>query len=59
MRLTPRFWTDFEMLRLQGEFGGAYRMLERPLGSGRNAYIDAINKNFSVISERLAALGPQ
>jgi hypothetical protein len=55
VRLTPGFWKNVVRPKLENEFGAAYRMLERPLGSGRNTYLDRIEANFAAIESRAAA----
>jgi len=57
VRRTPGFWTHFVKPKLEGDFQGVYRFLERPLNSGRNDYLDAIEENFAIINRRIAASG--
>ncbi len=42
---TPQFFRGHVMRMLTMQWGGVYRFLERPLGSGRNPYLEAIAKN--------------
>jgi hypothetical protein len=53
---SPGFWKNFVKPRLDQDFQGVYRFLERPLGSGRNEYLAAIEANFAIIEERMSAL---
>jgi hypothetical protein len=52
---TPGFWLHFVKPKLENDFQAVYRYLERPLKSGRNAYMDAVEANFARIQERIAA----
>jgi len=52
---TPEFWRQFVRPKLDSEFQGTYRMLERPIGSGRNGYLDAVEANFVTINRHVAA----
>jgi hypothetical protein len=57
IRRTPGFWTHFVKPKLEKDFQGVYRFLERPLNSGRNDYIDAVEENFAIITRRIAETG--
>jgi hypothetical protein len=52
---TPGFWTHFVKPKLENDFEGVYRFLERPLHSGQNDYISAVEENFERINRRIAA----
>jgi hypothetical protein len=54
IRRTPGFWLKFVKPKLDHDFLSAYKLLERPLGSGNNAYLDAIAENFATIERRIA-----
>jgi hypothetical protein len=54
---TPGFWQRFVRPKLDSEFAGVYRMLERPIGSGQNGYLEAVEANFAAISRRVAVAG--
>ena len=58
IRRTPGFWTHFVKPKLEKDFQGVYRFLERPLNSGRNAYMDAAEENFATITRRIAGSRP-
>jgi hypothetical protein len=53
---TPGFWANFVKPKLEGDFQGVYRYLERPLGSGNNSYIKAVEENLGRISRRADAI---
>ena len=42
---TPQFFRGHVMRMLTVQWGGVYRFLERPLGSGKNPYLEAIAEN--------------
>ena len=42
---TPQFFRGHVMRMLTVQWGGVYRFLERPLGSGKNPYVAAIAEN--------------
>jgi hypothetical protein len=52
LRHTPEFIEEVKRSRLDGEFGGAYRALE-VLFSGRNPYMEAIQRNLDYLAEVL------
>jgi hypothetical protein len=58
VRRTPGFWLKFVKPKLDGDFQSAYRYLERPLGSGKNNYLDAVAVNLARIEEMIADLKP-
>jgi len=53
---TPDFWQHFVKQKLESEFQSVHRYLERPLQSGRNAYIEAIEANFARLARRIEGL---
>ncbi len=53
---TPGFWTNFVKPKLETDFQAVYRYLERPLNSGRNDYIEAVQENLARIDRRIAAI---
>jgi hypothetical protein len=53
---TPTFWYHFVRPKLEGDFQSVYRFLERPLRSGVNAYLAAIEKNFARIDRMIAEI---
>jgi hypothetical protein len=55
LRRTPGFWINFVRPKLDRDFQGVYRFLERPIGSGKNGYLEAVDANFAEISRRIAA----
>jgi hypothetical protein len=58
IRRTPSFWLKFVRPKLERDFDSSFRLLERPLGSGNNGYLDAVAANFAKIEGRIAALAP-
>lgn len=52
LRQTPEFIAETRRTRLDGEFGGAYRLLEVLFG-GRNPYMEAIERNLDYLAEVL------
>ncbi len=42
---TPQFFRGHVMRMLSTQWGGVYRFLERPLGSGKNPYLEAVARN--------------
>jgi hypothetical protein len=53
---TPGFWGHFVKPKLETDFQSVYRYLEKPLGSGRNGYLAAVEENFSKIEGRIAEI---
>jgi hypothetical protein len=53
---TPGFWVHFVKPKLENDFQSVYRFLEKPLGSGRNAYLKAIEDNFATIDRRISEI---
>jgi hypothetical protein len=56
VRRTPGFWLNFVRPKLDRDFQGVHRFLERPLNSGNNPYFAAIEGNFAKIDERIASI---
>ena len=52
---TPLFWHKFVQRKLESDFQAVYRFLARPFPHGRNAYLDAVEKNIAKIERRNAA----
>ena len=55
LRQTPQFFEETMRTRLDGEFGGAYRYVERLFG-GRNPYMEAVERNLRHL-ERVLSTG--
>jgi len=53
---TPGFWRNFVKPKLENDFQGVYHFLARPIRSGHNAYIEAVEANFAKIETRIAAI---
>jgi hypothetical protein len=51
---TPSFWSSFVRPKLDRDFQSVYRYLARPVPSGPNAYMDAVEANFATIAARNA-----
>jgi hypothetical protein len=49
---TGGFWRGFVLAKLETDFTGVYRFLETPGHSGRNPYIEAVERNVAVITAR-------
>jgi hypothetical protein len=50
MKETPDFWRGFVQSKLEHDFGGLYRFLNRPYPDGPNWYFERVEANM----ERLA-----
>jgi hypothetical protein len=57
-RRTPAFWLRFVKPKLERDFQSMFKLLERPLGSGSNSYLDAVAENFSKIDRQIEAVKP-
>ena len=53
---TPAFWRNFVKPKLDNDFQAVYRYLARPVRSGHNEYIAAVEANFARIEDRIAAI---
>jgi hypothetical protein len=53
---TPAFWNHFVRPKLESDFQSVYRFLERPLHSGMNSYLAAVEKNFDRIDRKIAEI---
>jgi len=53
---TPDFWLHFVKPKLDNDFQSVYRFLERPLHSGENDYLSAIDRNFAKIRDCIARM---
>jgi hypothetical protein len=58
IRRTTGFWQKFVRPKLDRDFQGVYRFLERPLGSGQNGYLAAVEANLTEISRRISTQHP-
>jgi hypothetical protein len=52
---TPRFWTKVVEPKLRDDFGGVYRHLARPGPDDPNRYLEAVERNLSLIAGRAPA----
>lgn len=48
---TPNFWRTSVLPKLDNELIGLYRFLARPYPDGVNRYIDAVNRNITIIEK--------
>jgi hypothetical protein len=53
---TPGFWTHFVRPKLEKDFQGVYRFLARPVASGKNDYLEAVEANLAKIGRLIAAI---
>ncbi|ACB76360.1 hypothetical protein [Opitutus terrae] len=53
---TPAFWRKVVRPKLDDEFLGAHRYLATPYPNGRNAYLEAVERNITLIEARAAHL---
>jgi hypothetical protein len=53
---TPGFWTHFVRPKLDNDFQAVYRFLARPVLSGQNDYLAAVEANFAKINARVAEI---
>jgi len=53
-RRTPSFWTGYVLPKLDRDFWGIYKFLNRPYPAGPNEYVRRINANIQRLRERLA-----
>lgn len=51
---TPIFWRNLVLPKLETDFQAVYRFLAHPYPHGRNAYIEAVERNIALIRERFA-----
>ena len=58
LRGTPSFWDSFVHYKMNVECAGAWYHLEHP-ASGENPYLDAIERNLSIIDRRIERLDRQ
>ena len=54
LRETPKFWRNFVLPRIDGEFGGQHRYLSEPWPDGRNVYLEQIERNLQAIQKATA-----
>jgi hypothetical protein len=57
-RRTPAFWTGYVLPKLERDFWGIYKFLNRPYPDGPNEYVQRINANIQRLRERLASTSP-
>jgi hypothetical protein len=50
---TPLFWEKYVHPKLERDFRGVFRYLERPVNSGQNVYIDRISANIQRLKESI------
>ena len=53
---TPLFWRHYVCAKIEKEFAGLYRYLERPTPMGWNVYMEAIQANIDRLERQLAAV---
>jgi len=56
MQKTPFFWEKYVQPKINGDFLGLYRFLNRPYPDGPNSYIEKIQANLARLREQLAAM---
>lgn len=54
IRKTPGFWEKFVLPKLDRDFAGVYRFLNRPFPSGSNEYIEKIEANIARLRRDIA-----
>jgi hypothetical protein len=54
IRRTPGFWSAFVRPKLDRDFWGLYRFLNRPYPEGVNPYLEKIDANIQRLRERLS-----
>lgn len=52
---TPGFWKNFVKPKLEKDFLGLFRFLDRPYPNGRNVYLEKIEENISRLQRQLEA----
>lgn len=52
-RRTPSFWSGYVLPKLERDFWGMHRFLNRPYPAGSNDYVSQINANMERLRERL------
>ena len=55
LRSTPDFWNKFVQYKMNVECAGIWEYLENPV-TGGNVYIDAVERNMSIINDRIEQL---
>lgn len=56
IRMTPSFWENIVLPKLDGEFQGVYRYLGAPYTDGPNLYLEAIEANLAKIRQLTTAV---
>ncbi|HVU36017.1 MAG TPA: hypothetical protein VHE61_21430 [Opitutaceae bacterium] len=52
---TPTFWRKWVLPKLETDFQAVYRFLADPYPHGRNAYVDAVERNIAIVQARIDA----
>jgi hypothetical protein len=55
MRKTPDFWKKYVVPKINNEFWGLYRFLNKPYPHGPNDYVDRVEANILKVQNQLAA----
>lgn len=58
IELTPMFWKEIVLPKLETDFQAVYRFLARPYPNGRNPYLDAVENNIRIIKARVPTREP-
>lgn len=53
MRKTPEFWEKYVLPKLENDFWGLYRFLNRPYPAGPNPYVEHIQANITRLRQKL------
>ena len=55
VRKTPEFWTKYVLPKINNEFWGVYRFLNKPYPDGPNEYLQRVEANIEKVRRRTAA----
>jgi hypothetical protein len=55
IRKTPEFWSKYVVPKIDNEFWGLYRFLNRPYPNGANWYLQRVEANVQKLRQRLSA----
>ncbi len=58
IELTPMFWREVVLPKLETDFQAVYRFLAHPYPHGRNPYVDAVENNIRIIKARVPTREP-
>ena len=58
VELTPMFWQEIVLPKLESDFQAVYRFLADPYPNGRNPYLDAVENNIRIIKARVPTREP-